>query len=265
MYEDALAGLTPEELQALKGELDSKLVDPNASQVSMSLPDGTTVTGTQEEVQGKLNQFYADQRAAPATEPQQHSQNPTAEDRPSFDQKQFLTKAEAGFDGAMDYYYDTKYGYNPHAMITLLATALNKVQSRIGELDYEKTASTIDGFHNSDKNRQVLDKIIQEKNWDNSTSSYRDAYHIAQGRNMLEAAPAPAKAPFPVAENPNRAAYNWQDDNGQIQAPPRLNGGSYNESEQVPDTEQFFHETRNLSTDKVGDLLREMENKYRQQ
>ena len=252
---------TPEELAQLKAEVDQRLQaneSPKETQVRLTLPSGEVVEGTQQEVQGKVDEFYAHQR-------QTQHQPKQNEDRPQFDQKQFFEKANSNFDDGMNYYWETKYGYKPHDMISLLAASVNKLNVQLQEQNFERTVTKIDGFHVSDKNKEALNKIIREKGWDGSQSAYQDAFYLAQGRGLLEGAPKqdfkfPQGTPQPGGNKPYNPAPGYDPDN--YSAPPRVGQGAFPESASQPAVDEFYNRTVDMPTDKVRSILEQMESKF---
>lgn len=257
---DAFNDLTREELEALREELNTRLAggQPQAQQISMVLPNGEKVTGTETEVQSKLNEYYANQKREAEQQPRQTAHN---EDRPQFSQSEFYKKAEQDWDSGMKYYFETKYGYDPLALTPILVAAVNKLNGQLSEQNFDRSISSIEGFYASDKNKKVLNDIVKEKNWEGTVDSYRDAYFLARGRGLLEEQPQkqfefPTGTPQP--HGPYVPSPGQDPDNGRV-APPRLGGGGFPEAEVNPSVDEFYNRTRDLSPDKIRGILEQME------
>lgn len=259
---DAFNELSKEELLALREELNERLQDgqkPPSQQVSMVLPNGETVQGTQTEVQSKLNEYYANEKQQQSQ--QQQRQSSHQEDRPQFDQSTFYQRAEKDWDSGMKYYFETKYGYDPLALTPLLVAAVNKLQGQLSEQNFDRSISTIDGFYASEKNRKILADIVKEKNWEGTVDSYKDAYFLARGRGLLEEKPQ-QKFEFPTGTPQPNQRYSPQPgqdpDNGGF-APPRVGAGGFPEAEVNPSVDEFYERTREMSPDKIRGILEQME------
>lgn len=253
---DPFANLTPQELQALRSELDARLSANQPQKFGLTLPNGQRVEGTDEEVQAAVNGYWAEQerlRPAPAATQQAHQ-----EDKPKFDQSQFLQKADKDFDAGMQYYFQTKYGYDPGQLLNLVVGAVNKLVERQGEYDFERFTGSYEGkFAPTEKNRKAIEEIVQQMGWEKSTKSYENAYHLAAGKGLLEAPTPAGQQYFPApTQQPVRT------EQPRNYAPPRIGSGSFDEGSRIPLADEFFSRTLDKSPDQIRGILEELESRF---
>lgn len=173
--------MNEEQLKELLAKLqtgsEGKEKQPEEPQVvEYRLPNGEVIYGTQQEIMEQLAQ-----RANTA---QQTSNTNQEANQKKFDYEQFAQRfaVQKNPVEAINYGWESTYGYNPHAAINQLANMVVQLYQGQQQIQTQNFLSTHKDFKDTPKNRKVVSEIIQQ----GRAQSLEDAYALAKGQNLLE-------------------------------------------------------------------------------
>lgn len=173
------------------------------AQVTVSLPNGQQVTGTNEQISAAFAEYQKQAQAGqPAPTQQQQGQvSESGQERVwgTQNQEKFADLASKDFKEAMDYYFQEALGYHPQQAIQMLTMGMAKMAERIQSTDQHRFAAA----HNMDAETfDAVKKVVEQNGWPMDEQNLMNAYHVAKGQGLLQnqatPTPTPGVGPTPV-------------------------------------------------------------------
>jgi len=237
---DNLNGLSDEQILALlrEAEAGTKPTE-SAPKLRVSLPDGSFLEAADQDEMSKLVQAKlaeaARGRVVEMPKREAPPQNPAAP--PSWDMKTFVEKFTEDPDAGLEYMEMAKYGMPIRKVVPQMAALLGAMGQKIQELETNSFAPQDAG------EREAVQKVMQERNWQPSRQSFQDALLIAKAQGLV-------KQPEAKQELPPR------NERGQFIPPrvPRTTGGGDSEEQALQDA---IRAANTMPLDKLRALLQE--------
>jgi hypothetical protein len=198
-----LNGLTQDEFQDLTKSLEEYAKtqgwtqeqggqqEEQVQQVTFRLPDGRQITGSQEQVNAQVIEYYQQQQAG--QQPQQDQQV-----KPSFSQEEFQRRlTNDGYEAAQAYYFENSWGYDPRQGIAQLA---GLVKDLVGKVNGLETQGFRAQHQLSEEHWQAVQNMVKENGWQEAPQSYENALILARARGAIPAAegqPGQGTQPMP--------------------------------------------------------------------
>lgn len=271
--DNPFAGLDTENLAWVEQQLQAAKAATGGQQqqapvLSVTLPDGRQVQGTNEQVQQAYQEYYA----AQAPKPSQGQQGTQVAQRQEFNQKQFQDAIIRDGREGFKYIHETVYGFDPATVVPTLAKATIELAQQVGALTEEKFRGSHQGL--SEQDFGAVKKFAADQGWSQDPKSLENAYLILKGQGVIEKQPInqPQNGQFfqpqTIGANPS-PFFSQQGQQGNLpsamhQTGPVLvphvgsgsaGGWSQNQEASVADIERM---TRGYSREELADVLNRM-------